>query len=368
MKILILNWRDPWHPLAGGAEIMVSQHAKYWKNKGASICWYTSSYPGAKKNEIKDGIKFIREGSEYTVHCHFFINYIFGKISSFDIVIDCFHFIPFFTPLFIKKRRIIAVIHEIAGKIWFLNTNILIASVGYLLEPLIFILYRKTPFITVSESTKKELVNVHVSTRKIHLIENGVIVPKDITKLPKTSTPILMYLGRLVRDKGIQDVLEVFNLICISEQEVKLWIVGEEQQKGDFLRLVNKSSIKNKKRIVYFGFVDEKTKFELLEQAWLVLNATKKEGWGLTVIEAASQATPTVGYNVEGLRDSIVHEQTGLLTEPNPKSMAVAVLDLLKKPDKLRYMQKNALLYSKKFDWQRSGRLSWDLIFKDESL
>ena len=95
MNILILNWRDPKHPLAGGAEISLLEHAKYWKKKGATITWFASTFPGAKKKEQFDGISIVRKGSHYTVGFWAFYFYLTKKIKGFDIVIDCFHFLPF---------------------------------------------------------------------------------------------------------------------------------------------------------------------------------------------------------------------------------------------------------------------------------
>src|SRR5215212_8802746 len=116
MHILILNWRDSKHPLAGGAEIMMYQHARYWQRQGAEITWYASSFPGGKEEEIVDGMRVIRKGSHYTVQIIGIVNYLTGTFGKPDIVIDCFHFIPFYTPLFIRRKRILAVIHEVADR------------------------------------------------------------------------------------------------------------------------------------------------------------------------------------------------------------------------------------------------------------
>src|SRR5689334_2645433 len=101
MKILILNWRDIKHPLSGGAEISLFEQAKIWTKKGAKVTWYSSSFKNSKKEEVIDGIRFVRNGSHYTVSLNFFADYLMGKFKSIDVVIDCFHFVPFFTPLFI---------------------------------------------------------------------------------------------------------------------------------------------------------------------------------------------------------------------------------------------------------------------------
>ena len=120
MKILILNWRDIKHPLAGGAEIATHEHAKAWISAGHSVTMFSSTFPNGKIEETIDGMRIIREGNHYTVHlkaAHFYLKNLKSKI---DLVVDEFHFIPFFTPLYVSRKKI-AYIHETAGENWFKN-------------------------------------------------------------------------------------------------------------------------------------------------------------------------------------------------------------------------------------------------------
>src|SRR5437763_577318 len=116
MKILILNWRDIKHPLGGGAEISLFEHAQYWKRQGAEVIWFSSIFYNARAEETIKGIKMIRKGSHYTVQLRGIFYYLTGRFGKTDIVIDCFHFLPFFTPLFIDSTKTIALIHEVADK------------------------------------------------------------------------------------------------------------------------------------------------------------------------------------------------------------------------------------------------------------
>src|SRR5258708_37791401 len=120
MKILILNWRDIKHPLAGGAEISTHEHAKKWKAAGHEIIQFSSFFKDAKASEEIDGISLIRRGSHYTVHLFAFWYFIKNLRGKVDVIIDQFHFIPFFTPLYTKCKKI-AFIHETAEEIWFKN-------------------------------------------------------------------------------------------------------------------------------------------------------------------------------------------------------------------------------------------------------
>ena len=121
MNVLVLNWRDPKHPLAGGAEMSLFHHVSYWQKQGYSVTWFSSSFRNAKPEEIYEGVRIVREGSHYTVSLYFFIQWMKGEFKNSDIIIDSFHFFPFFTPLYIKDKLVIALINEIAGNVWFDN-------------------------------------------------------------------------------------------------------------------------------------------------------------------------------------------------------------------------------------------------------
>jgi glycosyltransferase involved in cell wall biosynthesis len=364
MKILILNWRDFKHPLAGGAELALVKHAEFWQKKGAKITWFCSNYPGAKGTETINGITYLRKGSQYTVHLFAFF-YLVKRTTQFDIIIDNFHFIPFFTPFYCNKTKIIAFIHEVAGKVWYKNLPKIPAFIGYSLEPWYFKLYKKTPFITVSNSTKLELTKMGIPEQHIVIIPNGVTYVKN-NRYKKEKDSTILFLGRLSDDKGISDALQTFNLLYTTDKKMQFWIVGKEEKKGIYNQLIsNFSTIASVTK--YWGYVDEKKKFELLRRSWLLLHPSVKEGWGLTVIEAASQGTPTVGYDVEGLRDSILSHKTGILTKKNPTSLAIAVQSLLKNNELYQKMCKEAFQWSEKFDWEKSVKQSWGFIKKQNN-
>ncbi len=364
MNILILNWRDPLHPLAGGAEISLLEHAKYWNKQGANVTWFASSFSGAQKEEVFNEIKIIRRGSHFTVHIMFFLHWLRYKVDDYDVIIDCFHFLPFFTPLFLKRKKIIAFIHEVAGKVWYLNLYYPLAWVGYHLEPYFFLFYKQIPFITPSESAKTDLIKLGIPKKNIFVIHNGVNLEKVNISTIKEKVPTILFLNRISKDKGIEDALLAFIEIKKIISEVKLWIVGKEESEGQLKKLIEKIGISKKinSSIMYFGFVDQKKKFELLKKAWILVHPSKKEGWGLTVIEAASQGTPAVGYDVEGLRDSIKNNKTGLLTKENFIDLAKGLERLIRDKKLYSQMSKEAMEWSRKFNWNISGEKSWKLI------
>lgn len=367
LNILILSWRGPGHPNAGGAEISTHEHVKGWVKAGHSVTLFTSSYQGAKKEEIIDGVKILRRGRQvFGVQWQAFNWYIFKAHPKFDLVIDQFHGIPFFTPLFVKEKKL-GFIHEVAKEVWRLNPwpkpmFFIPAILGTLIEPLIFkFLYRKIPFMTVSNSTKEDLVDWGIPEENITIVHNGINVPK--IKIPKKeSKETLIFLGALSEDKGIKDALEVFSQVD-KRGNFQFWIVGKSDSK--FLELLKKQSkeLNLNKKIKFWGYVSEDKKFELLARAHVLVNPSTREGWGLVVIEAASVGIPTVAYDVSGLRDSIVNGRTGILCKKrNTLNLTEAVMELIN--DKIRYagISKQAFLWSKNFNWEKSSKMSLDLI------
>lgn len=363
MNVIILNWRDIHHPLAGGAEQSLLQHAKYWQNKGASITWVVSHFSNAKKEEIVDGMRIIRMGSHYTVHLRAFFYFKRYLEKDTDIVIDSFHFIPYFSSFYISKSKIIALINEPGKNAWFKNSFFPINVTGYFLEQFFFLFYKGIQFITSANSIAAELTAYGIFQKNIHIIPHGItIVGKKLYK--KENTETILFLSQLTEDKGIEDALQAFSLLKPGKKHVRLWVVGKEISKdyGDSLKKMTKK-LDVEKNVEFFGFVSEKKKWELLSKSWILVHPSIREGWGLNILEANSCGTPAVGYNVTGLRDSIQDMKTGLLTKNNTPSDLVMKIELLLGNKNLyKKLSKNAILWSKRFEWIKAGKQSWQLI------
>ncbi len=363
MNILILNWRDIKNPLAGGAEISLFEHAKYWKSKGAEVLWFTSSFKGAKAKEKIDGIEIIRKGSYHTVHVHAFFRYI-GSAKNVDIIIDNFHFVPFFTPFYACKKKIIALINEPAKNNWFKNIPFPISVLGFLIEGLFFIFYHDLPFITSSSSVAKELKEYGIGENNIHIIHHGVSVIKLDKKQEKNKIPTIIYLSQLSQDKGIEDALNAFAIIFKKNKNLVFWVVGKSKDASYEREIKNLTRRLNiVRRVEFFGFVSEKEKFELLSKSLILIHPSVREGWGLNVIEANSVGIPAVGYNVTGLKDSILHMKTGILTKENtPQGLVDSLSLLIEDKDLYEDLSRNAIEWSKNFSWSKAGEMSWRLI------
>lgn len=364
MNILILSWRGPKHPHSGGAELVTHEHAKAWVKSGHIVTLFTSDFEGAKKNEIIDGIKIIRRGNQIlSVQFQAFRWYLFENQEKFDLVIDQFHGLPFFTPLYVRSRKL-GFIHEVTKDVWKYNPlpepfHSVVSLIGQKGEPWIFkCFYKNIPFLTVSESTRQELIEIGISKKNIEIIQNGVKtqIPEIIVK-----KPIVTFLGAIAEDKGIEDALTVFSLL--KNKKLHFWVIGKHDD--DYFKKVSQLSKKLSLsgRIKFWGFVSEKKKIELLAQSLVVVNPSVREGWGLTVLEAASVGTPTVAYNVSGLKDAIINNQTGLLSEEKtPEALAALTEEILSNKTLYKKLQQNGIKRAGQFDWKKSTGLSLKFI------
>lgn len=360
MNILILNWRDSSHPKSGGAEHVTMEHAKGWVRAGHSVTWFTGGYRGApRENEIQ-GVHFVRRAGSLTVYLYAPL-YLIANGHTFEVIIDEAHGFPFFAPLF-TRTPVILFIHEIAGEIWDYMFPFPKNVIGKLLERLYFSLYRRNLFWTDAPSTELELVGRGIPKVQCIVIPCPIIRPlKGSGK--KESLPTFLFVSRVVRMKGIEEVIKAFSFILKEEKRARLWIVGggEHAYVRELKNMLEEYGEKG--RVKLFGNVTDKKKFELMTRAHILLHASVKEGWGLVVLEAASAGTPAVVYNVSGLKDTVVNGKTGIvLKENSPVEMAKEALVLYRDTTRYRAFQKNAKKRASDFHWSDSVAMSLALL------
>lgn len=361
MNILLLNWRDPKNPRAGGAEYVSMKHAEAWVSAGHNVTWLSSSFPGGKKEEVMDGVNIIRRGNGVFLFLHALYFYK-TSTTKYDLVIDEIHGIPFFTPLYVKEP-IVAFIHEVAGEIWNYSYPFPINIVGRLIERLSFSFYRNIQFWTDAQSTIDELAKMGLRRGLCIAIPCPIDIRPLKTAPSKENYPTFLFIGRLVPMKGAGDAIDAFFAIRKDFPSARLWIAGL----GDdsyLQRLQNKAQkLQLSERVHFYGYVKQEKKIELMRRAHLLLHPSVKEGWGLVVLEAASQATPTIGYDVSGLRDTIVNGVTGVLVEKqSPQAMAKAARLLLKDSKRYATMQHECLKFSASFSWMEAVKKSLAMI------
>jgi len=370
MRILIFNWRDIKNPSSGGAEILTHELAKYLIKKKNEVTLFTSKFEGSSGTEDIDGVTIIREG--YSIARYFFnsVHYLAFKRyrkhfkGKIDLVIDEVHGFPFFTPWYVKEKKVVLVC-EVAGNLWIKMFGLFFGTIGRMIE--IFYLrftYSAIPFITISNSAEKDLVRNGVNRKNITVIPVGVSIPRILPKINREKNPTIIFLGRVSRSKGIEDVIPVMNKLS-AKYEIKMWVCGRQDPfyKKELHELVRKNDLDSK--ITFFDYITEEEKFNLLSRSWILFHPSKTEGWGINVIEANSMGVPAVGYNVPGLQDSIKNGKTGLLAKENAIDGLTEMIERLIVDTKLyKQLSKEAIEWSKNFTWEKTGEKTWKILKK----
>ncbi len=359
MRILLLNWRDPKHPQAGGAERVTIRLLNFLIQKGHEVTWFSSRFPGAEKEEKINNLKIIREGTQKTVHLKFFLKYKKYFKDQYDLIIDEINTVPFFSSLFVKEKKI-ALIFQLARKVWFYESPWYLAPFGYIAEPLYLRSYRHIPAFTISRSTKADLEKL--GFKKIFTLPVASELPTLPSVPAKEVMPTFIYLGRLTPSKRVEEQIKAVSQLDFKFQ---FWIVGEGKEKyhNKLKKEVQKLNLAD--RIKFWGQVSEEEKKSLLSKSWVLLLTSVREGYGLVIQEAASQGTPAIVYNVPGLCDSVIHEKTGLIcTKNTAENLASNLRKVVTEKNLLSSLSENTLERARKFSWEKSGEEFFNIINK----
>jgi glycosyltransferase involved in cell wall biosynthesis len=364
LNILILNWRDIKNPEAGGAEVYIHNIAKRLVREGHEIILFTAKFRNAKNEEEIDGIRIVRQGNKATVYIK--AKKFFDKIKNeTDLVIDSINTIPFFTSLYVNDLSKIALIFQLTGEIFYKILPKPMAYIAKNIEPLIYKkFYIDMYSVVLSRSIKSELVSLGFSNDKVNVIEPGVDIDFYVPG-EKTKYPSVLYLNRIVPYKNVDDLVRAFKIVKKEIPDAKLYIVGCRGTKYEkhIMKLVYSLNLVHS--VYFYPFVTGERKREFLQKAWVHVLPSTKEGWGISVTEAAACGTPSIGYDVPGLRDSIKHSITGFLVPfKNINALAKSIIAILSDETLREEMSTNARKEALKFTWDRAAMLMNKVIEK----
>lgn len=322
MRILILNWKDLSHPKAGGAEVYTEQVARHWVRAGHEVTLFCASVAGRPADEPVEGVRVVRRGGRLGVYRAARRWYAAHGRGRFDVVIDEVNTRPFLTPRWLTDTPVVALIHQVCKEIWSYEMPWPVAVVGrYWLEPRWLRVYRDVPTLTVSQSSLESLQR--------YGLRNLTVVPEGVDELsrpdvPKEERPTVLFVGRLAGNKRPGDALKAFRLLHQQMPQAQMWVVGEgpERARLETWRVPD---------VTFFGRVSEDRKHDLMARAHALVVTSVREGWGLVVDEAAAMGTPTVAYDVPGLRDA-VPPAGGHLTSRDVEELARALHAVVTNP------------------------------------
>jgi glycosyltransferase involved in cell wall biosynthesis len=359
-SVLLLCWRDTGHPQGGGSETYLQRIGAHLAASGVAVTLRTASYPGATRREVVDGVHIYRAGGRYSVYIWALLAMASARLGIGplrgvrpDVVVDTQNGLPFLARLVYGSRVAVLVHHchreqwPVAG--WFLS------RVGWFVESWLSPrVHRRNQYVTVSLPSARDLVALGVDNERIAVVRNGLDeAPVASLSGTRAGTPRVLVLSRLVPHKQIEDALDAVAQLRPSIPDLHLDVVGGgwwSQRLTDHAHRLGISDA-----VTFHGHVDDAAKHHVMQQAWVHVLPSRKEGWGLAVIEAAQHAVPTVGYRSSGgLADSIIDGVTGVLV--NDRAELVSRLEQLLADPVLRdQLGVKAQARSAEFSWKQSA-------------
>ncbi|QAA32938.1 glycosyltransferase family 1 protein [Clostridium manihotivorum] len=372
ITILFLSWRDINAPKKGGAEVYTHEMLKRIDHSKYRIIHFSPMFEGAKEEEIIDNILYLRKGNELTSILEAIKFYRLNR-STIDFVVDQCNTHRFFTRFWVEDKKRIFFIHQLTREIWHINTKFPLNIAGYHTEDALLRLSKNDYTITVSQSTKNDLIDVGFNPNKVYILPEGIefehVKKEDF--LAKETVPTFIYVGRFAKYKGIDDSIKAFALLKTIYSSAKLWIVGKKNENYIAERLkpiLDREKLSygdegENKDVTFFGFVSAEKKLELMSRSHALLFPSQREGWGLIVTEAAAVGTPSITYNSPGIVDAVDFGKAGYLCEKNNVlSLAEFMERVIINKDEYEQYRNRAYEFSLKFHWRNTAKAFEDFM------
>jgi glycosyltransferase involved in cell wall biosynthesis len=366
LKVLILNWKHPADPLAGGAEVYVTRLAAEWAAQGHSVDmlvppvgkerlvgadpWPTGCRVlplGDTRSSSRPTRRYRRTYTRIWSSLSFFRavrGYLRAHGDDYDRVVESVSTRPFFADSIVGERAII-LYHQGAGALWCEEFVPPASWIGrWLIEPHWVRQMRRARVVVVSPSTEADLVARQVPVEGV--IAPGIDLPTEPVARRLGDPPHhIVFLGRLVTSKRPLEALAAFAQIRTALPTATLDVIGDGY-------LAENLRQQRAPGVTVHGFVAETRKAEMLARADLMLMPGTREGWGIVAMEAAALGTPVVGYKIAGVRDAILEGVTGVLTDPTPHALADAAVRLLADPDRWAQLSSAAAKRAREYAWR----------------
>ncbi|MFM7068117.1 MAG: glycosyltransferase family 4 protein, partial [Actinomycetes bacterium] len=307
----MLAWRDLDDDEAGGSEVHAHNIAAIWAQSGVSVTMRTSAAVGQPAERQREGYLATRYGGRYSVFPRSAVAEASGRMGPCDGLVEIWNGMPFLSPLWRRGPRVIWL-HHVHGPMWGMTLPAPVARVGVAIEERIAPrFYRRQRIVTLSPSSESELVHdLGFDPRNITVIPPGVD-PFFTPGGERSHHPLVVAVGRLV---PVKDFPRLVRLVAAARERVpnlELVIVGEGYERPAIEAEIRRVGGTEWIRLV--GHVSDEDLRSLYRRAWLVSSASIREGWGMTITEAAACGTPTVATDIAGHADAVVNGQSGLL-------------------------------------------------------
>lgn len=357
----LLAWRDLDDDEAGGSEVHAHSIAAIWAQSGLRVTMRTSASVGRPPVAVREGYTVSRRGSRYSVFPRSAAAEVLGRLGPCDGLVEIWNGMPFLSPLWWHGPSMVWL-HHVHGVMW-TQTMGAIGHAGIVLEErLAPPLYRRRPVVTLSPSSKQELVD------DLGFAEDAVtVVPPGIDPFftaggERSATPLVVAVGRLAPVKDFPRLVRVVARARERVPDVELVIVGEGYTRDDVLAEVDR--VDGRGWVHLPGRITDDELRGLYRRAWVAASASTREGWGMTLTEAAACGTPTVATDIPGHADAVAAGRSGLLATTDD-DLADALARVLGDAGLRQRLQAGALERAAELSWEAAALANFRVLAAD---
>ncbi len=353
-RVLILNERDARHPRAGGAEVHVEEIFARLVTRGWQVTQLASSFAGAAPREEVAGLRVRRLGGVPLYYPRAAWSCAREtRRGSCDVVVECLNKLPFYAPAY-SAVPVLAIAHHLFGETAFEQVAWPVAAMVWTLERAVPRLYRRTPFVAISESTRDDLIRRGIAPDRVRVSHCGLDWPELEPAPIAERGPRVAYVGRLEPYKRVDLLLEAMARLRDRFPEAQILVIGRGADRARLERIAREAGLAERTR--FTGFVSREERDRLLASCRLSVCPSPKEGWGLSVVESNAVGTPVVASDAPGLRDSIDDGKTGFLVPAtDADAFAERIARLLSDDALATEMSAAARAWARRFDWDRAA-------------
>lgn len=311
-RIHVLAWRDLDDVEAGGSEVHVSEVARLWAESGIEVVVRTSFAQGHPAHAHRDGYQVVRKAGRYLVFPRAAVSEAAGRYGERDGLVEIWNGMPFFSPLWARGPRVV-FLHHVHAEMWDMVLPPNLARLGDALESrLAPRIYRRSRMITLSPSSKQEMLDLGFRDDLVDVVPPGV----DARFTPggeRSAEPLVVGVGRLVPVKRFDRLIRAVVAARRSAPRLRLELIGTGPERAALQSLV--SELDAEDYVHFAGRVSDDALVDIYRSAWAVASSSVREGWGMTLTEAAACGTPAVATRIAGHVDAVAEGQSGLLAD-----------------------------------------------------
>ena len=312
-RVAMLAWRDIDDAEAGGSELHAHEVAKRWAAAGIDVVLRTSSVAGRGTLVEREGYRVLRRSGRYAVFVTGPIDIAAGRFGPIDGLVEIWNGMPFLSPLWSRLPRVV-FLHHVHGEMWSMVLPAPLAAAGNLLESrLAPPFYARSRIVTLSESSRREIVTLPgVRPSRVSVVPPGI----DPCYSPggrRAERPLVVAVGRLVPVKNFPRLIGILGRVHEKIPDLETIIVGEGMERSSLQALLRELGADS--YVSLPGRVSSNELVDIYRRAWVVASTSTREGWGLTLSEAAACGTPAVASRIPGHVSAIEHGATGLLAD-----------------------------------------------------